>query len=182
MLNENSVTLMLRLYKFFSQYVDTLEREDFDIAYRLGDPSSKAGKKPRSRPIVVKDFRESVRNQSSQIRFDLDDETAKKKIYVNDDLPKAINDRRSLIRLVVKTAKDMNIPAKMTGGKLTVNHVYYAHENMDCLPKGLRLENMIKDTGGPLYFCSQYCPPISTPPTLSYKVCNLLRQSNHFNT
>lgn len=140
--NENPVTLILRLYKFFSQYVDTLEREDFDTAYRLGDPINRRGKKQkqkqRSRPIVVKFFRESVRNQISQVRFDLDDDASKKKIYVNDDHPKAINDRRSLMRVVVKSAKEKNIPAKLSGGKLTVNNVSYSHKNLDCLPKGLR--------------------------------------------
>lgn len=30
--NENTSTLIIRLYNFFSQYVDTLERDDFDTA------------------------------------------------------------------------------------------------------------------------------------------------------
>lgn len=158
--NENLITLILRLYKFFSQYVDTLDRDDFDTAYRLGDAGPRKGKKPRSRPIVVKFFRESVRNQISQIRFDLDDDSAKKKIYVNDDLPKVINDRRSLMTIVVKSAKQQNIPAKMSGGKVTVNHVSYSHRNLDCLPKGLRPEDvMMKDTGSHLYFSSEYAWP-----------------------
>lgn len=153
--NENTTTLIIRLYNFFSQYVDTLEREDFDTAYRIGTKSS--GKKPRSRPIVVKFFREATRNQISQIRFDLDDEVANRKVYVNEDLPKIINDRRSLMRIVVKSAKEMQIPAKISGNNVTVNSVAYSFKNLDCLPKGLKPEDlMIKDSGGHLYFSSEH--------------------------
>lgn len=153
--NENTTTLIIRLYNFFSQYVDTLEREDFDTANRIGTKFH--GKKTRSTPIVVKFFRESTRNQISQIRFDLNDALGNNKIYVNDDLPKVVNDRRSLMRIVVKSAKEMNIPAKTAGNKVTVNNLTYSFRNLDCLPKGLKPEDlMMKDIRGHLYFSSEH--------------------------
>lgn len=66
---------------------------------------------------------EDARNAIAQVKFQLDDEAVNKNVYLNDDLPKVVNERRSLMHLVVKTAKELNIPAKLSGNKLSVNNV-----------------------------------------------------------
>lgn len=152
--NENSDTLIAKLYGIFQPYIDILDRSDFDVAYRLGD----VNRNPRKgRPIVVKFFCEAVRNLVSQIRFNLDDDESTSKIYLNEDLPKILNDRRNLMRLVVKTAREKHIPAKVAGNKLQVNNIAYDYRNLDCLPSGLKLGDiMIKDIGGSLVFSSEH--------------------------
>lgn len=72
--NETSQTLISSLYGIFIHYIDTLEEEDFDLAFRLG-LTIRNRKNPR--PILVKMHRESVRNSINQVRFDLEDESAK---------------------------------------------------------------------------------------------------------
>lgn len=149
--NETSSSLVAHLHGLFVQYVDTLLLEDFDSAYRLG---SVKGKK-HNRPLVVKFISEAKRNKVSRIRFNLEDDENTKNVYLNEDLPKTLNDRKSLMRLVVKAAKEKQLPAKLSGGKVMVNNVTYDHRNLNCLPKGLKPDElMIKEIEGKLYFSS----------------------------
>lgn len=153
-LNENSDTLIAKLYGIFQPYIDILDRSDFDVAYRLGDAHRKSKK---GRPIVVKFFCEAIRNLVSQIRFNFDDDESTSKIYLNEDLPKTLNDRRNLMRLVVKTARDKEIPAKVAGNKLQVNNITYDYRNLDCLPTGLKPGDItIKEVGGSIVFSSEH--------------------------
>lgn len=101
-LNETSETIIVRL----SNYVDTLVRSDFDLNYRIGVPPKNRNK---GRPILVKMNGESARNTIAQVKFQLDDEAVNKNIYLNDDLPKVLNERRSLMHLVVKAAKERQL-------------------------------------------------------------------------
>lgn len=149
--NETSSSIIAHLHTLFVQYVDTLILEVFDDAYRLGTPK---GKK-HNRPLVVKFVSEAKRNEVSRIRFNLDDDESTKNVYLNEDLPKVLNERKSLMRLVVKAAKEKQIPAKLSGGKVTVNNVTYDHQNLNCLPKGLKPDElMIMEIDGKLYFSS----------------------------
>lgn len=60
------------------------------------------------------------------------------------------------MRLVVKAAKEKRIPAKLSGGKVTVNNITYDHRNLGCLPKGLRPDELkVKSVGGNIAFCSE---------------------------
>lgn len=153
-LNENSDILINKLYGIFQPYLDILDRCDFDVAYRLGTPPKNHKK---NRPIVVKFFCESIRNLVSQIRFNLEDDDETARIYLNDNLPKILNVGRYLMRLVVKTAKEKNIPAKVSGNNLLVNNVTYEYRNMDCLPSGLRPGDiMVKEIGGNIVFNSEH--------------------------
>lgn len=153
-LNETSETIIVRLFGIFSNYVDTLERSDFDLAYRIGKPPKNRNK---GRPILVKMHRENARNAIAQVKFQLDDEAVNKNVYLNDDLPKVINERRSLMCLVVKEAKTRRIPAKLSGNKLMVNNLTYEYKNLDCLPKGLRPEDIkMKEYGDTIAFHSEH--------------------------
>lgn len=64
------------------------------------------------------------------------------------------------MRLVVKNAKDQQIPAKLSGNKVTINNITYEHKNLDCLPKGLRLEDIkVKEVAGGIAFASKHAWP-----------------------
>lgn len=147
---ETPDSLLIRVFKFLMAYVDTLELCDFDCVYRLGKPGG------RNRPILCKFVKEKVRNTVAAIKMNLNDEDAEKKIYLNDDLPQLINDRRSDFRTIVKLAKSKNVPVSMTNSKITVNNVTYSHKNLDCLPTGLKLEDakMMQVKGGIAFFTS----------------------------
>lgn len=131
-------------------YVESLELSDTDCVYRLGKRGG------RSRPILCKFVKEKTRNDVAAIKMTLNDEDSEKKIYLNDDLPQLINDRRANFRTIVKLAKSQNIPATMSNSKITVNNVTYTHHNLDCLPSGLKLEDakMVKVNGGIAFFSS----------------------------
>lgn len=133
--NESSDSLLLLVYNFIQPYVETLELDDIDIVYRLGRPTGK------SRPILCKFVREKTRNDVAAIRPNLNDEDSERRIYLNDDLPQLINERKSDFRMILKLAKSQNVPASATNTKITVNNITYSHKNLDCLPDGLKLED-----------------------------------------
>lgn len=147
---ETTDSLLLRVFKFLMSYVEFLELSDIDCVYRLGKRGG------RSRPILCKFVKEKTRNDVAAIKMNLNDEDSEKKIYLNDDLPQLINDRRANFRTIVKLAKSQNIPVSMGNNKITVNSVTYSHHNLDCLPAGLRLEDakMVKVNGGIAFFTS----------------------------
>lgn len=61
------------------------------------------------------------------------------------------------MRLVVKTARDKEIPAKVSGNKLQVNNITYDYRNLDCLPTGLKPGDiMVKEIGGSIVFSSEH--------------------------
>lgn len=132
---ETPDTLPLTVYKFIQPYVNILELSDIDCAYRLGRKDGK------SRPILCKFIKESMRNSVAAIRNNLNEEDSQQKIYLNDDLPQLLNERRAKFRTVMRLAKSKNIPASIGNNKVTVNSITYSHKNLDCLPEGLRLED-----------------------------------------
>lgn len=142
---ENSASLPLTVYKFLQPYVQTLELSDIDCAYRLGSKS-----KNKSRPILCKFVKEKVRNEVTDIRSRLNEEDSKTKIYLNDDLPQQLNERRAALRSIVRIAKSKSIPASTQGDRVTVNNITYTHKNLDCLPQGVTLEdvNVVEVKGG----------------------------------
>lgn len=147
---ETPETLPLTVYKFVQPYVATLDLSDIDCAYRLGKKDGK------SRPVLCKFVREKMRNTVAAIRTNLNDEENKAKIYLNDDLPQLLNERRAKFRKIVKLAKSKKIPASTRSDKLTVNNITYTHKNLDCLPEGLRLEDtMTVRVKGGIAFCSE---------------------------
>lgn len=75
---------------------------------------------------------ESIGNAVHQICFDLDEENTKGKIHINDDLPKELHDRRAVLRLVFAENKELGIPSKLSGDKITANKTTYDFKNLDC--------------------------------------------------
>lgn len=141
---ESSDFLVLKVFNFFQPYVSTLETTDIDCAYRIGKKSAK------SRPIICKFVCEKTRNEVYAIRNELNDDASTTKVYLNEDLPQIINNRRSDFRAIMKLAKAKKIPASYQNNKITVNNITYTHRNLDCLPSGVRLEDAktIKVKGG----------------------------------
>lgn len=132
---ETPDTLPLTVYKFIQPYINVIELSDIDCAYRLGKKDGKP------RPILCKFVKESMRNSIAAIRNNLNEEDSQQKIYLNDDLPQLLNERRAKFRTVVRLAKAKKIPASIGNNKVTVNNITYSHKNLDCLPDGLRLED-----------------------------------------
>lgn len=143
--NEKPDSLLLRVYNFLSQYVETLDYSDMDCAYRLGKYS-----KSSTRPVLCKFLKEKTRNECYAIRTSLNDDDSSKKIYLNDDLPQLMKERRRDFRTIIKLAKEQKIPASGGLNKITVNNITYTHKNLDCLPSGLTLEDakVVKVKGG----------------------------------
>lgn len=149
--DESSDSLILLVYNFLQPFLETIDISDFDCAYRLG---KKGG---NSRPILCKMVKESIRNDICSIRNSLYDEDSEVKVYLNDDLPQLMIERKAAFRMIVKLAKSKKIPASASNSKLTVNNVTYSHKNLDCFPEGCRPEDakILKVKGG-LAFQSKY--------------------------
>lgn len=162
--NESNESIALRVFNFLQPFVETLEFSDMDCAYRLGNPSHSTAKSQR--PILCKFVKERVRNQVASIRPNLNDEDSETRIYLNDDLPQLLNDRRATFRTIMRLAKSKKIPASMQGNKITVNNITYTHKNLDCLPAGVTLEDakMVPVKGG-IAFQSEHAWPSNFFPT-----------------
>lgn len=141
---ESTESLIMLVFKYLHPYLETLEISDIDTAYRLGKRSA------RNRPILCKFQKEKTRNDLYSIRSALNDSEATTKVYLNDDLPQLINERRANFRIITKLAKSQNIPVSYQNNQITVNNLTYSHRNMDCLPAGLRLEDakIVRVKGG----------------------------------
>lgn len=147
---ESTESLIITVFKYLHPYLDTLEIGDIDCAYRLGRKTT------RSRPILCKFQKEKTRNDIYAIRSALNDTESTTKVYLNDNLPQLINERRANFRIISKLAKSQNIPVSYQNSKITVNNLTYSHRNIDCLPVGLRLEDakVIGVKGGIAFHCA----------------------------
>lgn len=160
--NESIAILLIRVCNFLQQYVETLEFADLDCAYCLGKFSNSS-----TRPVLCKFIKEKTRNDCYTLRMNLNDDDNMKKIYLNDDLPQLMNERRKTFRTIVKLAKEKKIPASAELNKITVNNkLMYSQRNLDCLPAGLTLEDarVVKVKGG-YAFHSAYAWPSNFYPS-----------------
>lgn len=141
---ESSDALAIKVFKFLQPYMETIELEDIDCTYRLG---KKMGK---SRPVLCKFLKEKTRNEVFAIRSELNDTDSLTRVYLNDDLPQLINERRSNFRIISKLAKAQKIPVSYQNDRITVNNITYKYRDIDCLPNGLRLQDakIVKVKGG----------------------------------
>lgn len=140
-------------FKFLSNIVDMLTYEDIDIAFRVG----RRGATPR--PILVKFTKESTRNEVCRKRKNLKEVDEYKDIYMNDDLPKKLNQQQAEMRAVLKLAKSKNFRAKKVGNKINIDDKIYAYEDLGSLPEGIRLSDVnTRMTPQGLAFAGQYVP------------------------
>lgn len=140
-------------FKFLSNILDTLTYEDIDIAFRVG----RRGTTPR--PMLVKFTKESTRNEISRKRKCLKEVDEYKDVYMNDDLPKKLNQQQAEMRAVLKLAWSKNIRAKKVGNKINVDNKVYAYEDLGSLPEGIRLSDVnTRLTPKGLAFSGQHVP------------------------
>lgn len=62
-----------------------------------------------------------MRDSIAAIRSELTDEDTNERIYLNNDLPKALSDRQTEFRMVQRLAKEQKIPVKISGNQIMVN-------------------------------------------------------------
>lgn len=147
---ETNEALPLRIYNYLMPYIETIDISDIDCAYRLGKSTGRGN--DRSRPILCKFTKEQARNDLAAIRPNLNDVDSVSRIYQNDDLPQAVNERKAKFRLITKMAKQKKIPVSSNNDKITVNSITYSFRNLDCLPEGLSLEDVVRVKGGLAFF------------------------------
>lgn len=144
-------SLSLIAYRILSICCISLELTDLDYSYRIGAPphSQKKGG-PRHRPILVKLVREDHRRQIYQNKLALKQTQEYNSVYLNEDLPKIIAQKRADIRSVYLNAKKKGHVTKMIGSKISVDNITYQHQDLEILPSGLRLSDskVIKVKGG----------------------------------
>lgn len=130
---------------------DILVYDDIDVAYRVG----RKGSGPR--PILVKFVKEQTRNEVNRRRTNLKDSDETKTLFLNEDLPAKINERRAELRCIVDHAKSRNIHAKSMGNRISVDNKVYTHQTIDKLPQGLKISDAkMIDTVKGLAFQSEY--------------------------
>lgn len=132
----------------------TIDVTDFDYCYRIGNVRQGGNK---VRPILVKLVKESVRREIIRNSKLLADSTEYSKVYINEDMPQVINDRRANIRSVHMNAKSKGHNSKMQGTRVTVDNVSYSHKELENLPEGLKLsDSKTVEVRGGLAFASEY--------------------------
>lgn len=144
-------SLSLLAFRVLSVCCITLEISDIDYCYRIGSPPSqhKTGG-ARHRPILVKLVREDHRRSIYQNKLALNQTQEYRNVYLNEDLPHLIAQRRADIRSVYLNARKKGHVAKMKGSKVMIDNVTYQHRDLEILPTGLRLSDskIIKVKGG----------------------------------
>lgn len=79
------------------------------------------------------------------------------KVFINEDLPQVVNDRKANICAVHQNAIARGQNSKMAGTRITINNITYKHDQLQRLPHGLRLSDakMVAVPGG-LAFSSEF--------------------------
>lgn len=153
-----SKSVNLAAYRVLQVCLPEIHITDIDYCYRIGSNVKSAGRgKPTPRPIVVKLLREQHRRLIYKNRQTLRQSDVYSKVYINEDLPQVISQRRANIRAVYLNAVRKGHVAKMVGTKVMVDNISYIYRDLEILPPGLKLSDakMIKVKGG-LAFASEY--------------------------
>lgn len=127
---------------------------DIDYCYRVGN--NPRDKDNSVRPILVKLLREDYTRQIYKNRLILRQSEEYAKVYLNEDLPQVITQRRADIKSVYLNARDKGHTAKMLGTKIVVDNVPYQHGDLENLPVGLRLsDSKVQKVKGGYAFASK---------------------------
>lgn len=141
----------IEAYRVLHTCYPELELLDIDYSYRIGfNPISNPGGNRKNRPILVRLMREDHRRLIFQNRKVLKDSENYSSVYISDDLPQVVNERRADIRSVYLNAINKGQNASMAGTKVTVNNVTYKHNELNNLPSGLSLSDskLVQVRGG----------------------------------
>lgn len=136
-------SLSLLAYRVLKNCCVSLEITDLDYCYRMGAPPStrrQAGGR-NHRSVLVKLIREGHCRQIYSNKLALKQTQEYSNIYLNEDLPQVIAQKRADIRSVYMNAVRKGHTAKMIGSKVLVDNVTYHHKDLEILPPGLRLSD-----------------------------------------
>ena len=106
---------------------------EIDKAHRYG--RSIAG---RPRPIIVKFVKHSTRDLVLMAAKEL--KHSDDNIYINEDLPSSLTNRRAELRSVLLHARSLETDAKQKDDRIFIAGKQYDHGSLDSLPKELSLE------------------------------------------
>lgn len=145
----------LSAFRVLQMCFQDINLTDLDYCYRIGTPPppppgiGQHGK-TKARPILVKLLREDHQRRVYRNRNVLRQTEEYASVYINEDLPQIITQRRADIRSVYLNAKEKGHEAKMIGTKVVIDDVTYQHRDLGALPQGLRLcdAKMVKVKGG----------------------------------
>lgn len=146
-------SLAIICYRVLQVCYPAIDVTDIDYCYRLGSMSAQT----KGRPILVKLVRECIRKEILKSRKSLTGHHETSKVFINEDLPQIVNDRRSNIKAVHENAVKKGHTSKMLGTKVTVDNITYNFSQLEELPDGLRLsDSKLVEVKGGLAFSSQY--------------------------
>lgn len=128
---------------------------DIDYCYRVGTPpTGNIAAKKKHRPILVKLLREEHQRYIYRNRNILRDTDEFSSVFINEDLPQIIVQRRADVRSVYLNAIEKGHDAKMIGTKVIVD-IPYKHRDLEKLPQGLKLsDSKIVNVKGGLAFAT----------------------------
>lgn len=151
-------TVNLVAFRILQTCFPELDVTDIDYCYRIGfNPINNPAGKRKNRPILVKLMREDHRRIIFHNKKALKDTEEYGSVYINEDLPQVVNNRRADIRSVYVNAVNKGQNATMAGSKITVNNVTYRHDELDDLPTGLTLgDSKLVQIKGGLAFASHH--------------------------
>lgn len=136
--NENLKSVLVE--KVNTQAKVKISQSDITTAYRVGK-YDKDAKYPRTVYITVKN--DQVRNTLLKCRSKLPVTEEEKAIFLNEDLPPSYRQRKSMLRDLIKVAKEKKIPAKIDKGGIKVDGKYFGPDSFSKLPEEIRPQNML---------------------------------------
>lgn len=144
-------SLAIICYRVLQVCYPAIDITDIDYCYRLGSVSAKG------RPVLVKLVKESVRKEVLKNRKYLISNAETARVFINEDLPQIINERRANIKSVHENAVRKGHNSKMLGTKVTVDNVTYNFSQLENLPEGLKLsDSKLVAVKGGLAFSSEH--------------------------
>lgn len=134
-----------------------IAKADILSAYRNGK-FDKNAKNPRSVSILVKS--DQIRNTILKCRGKIPVAENDNSIFIIEDLPPAYRRRKSMLRDLVKTAKDQNFVAKIDRGGIRLDGKFYPPERLSQLPENIQPHSIrTKQTiNGGVAFASEWSP------------------------
>lgn len=144
-------SLAIICYRVLQVCYPAIDISDIDYCYRLGSVSTKG------RPVLVKLVRESIRKEILKNRKCLISNAETARVYINEDLPQIVNERRANIKSVHENAVRKGHNSKMLGTKVSVDNITYNFSQLENLPKGLKLsDSKLVAVKGGLAFSSEH--------------------------
>lgn len=146
-------SLAIICYRVLQVCYPAIDISDIDYCYRLGSAYASA----KGRPVLIKLVKESVRKEILKNRKYLIGNIETSRVFINEDLPQIVNDRRANIKSVHENAVRKGHNSKMMGTRVSVDNVTYNFSQLEDLPEGLKLsDSKLVAVKGGLAFSSEH--------------------------